>query len=130
MRLDYLCPLFLVVAFACGGDDDDDTTIDAAAGEPADAGTGTGADAGDGDGGTTATLCGGIQGLECEDPEYCDWDDDSCGAADNAGACLPRPSDCDRQGPAVCGCDGMRYDNACLAARAGADVSALSSCGP
>jgi hypothetical protein len=130
MRLDSLCIPLLALAAACGGDDDDDG-IDAGD-ETIDAAPGTGSDAAqDGpDGSTTAELCGGFLGLQCEDPDdYCDYEEDTCGDGDTSGACTPRPAECDPGGRRVCGCDGQPYDNECEAAMAGQDVSAETSCG-
>ncbi|HWM86168.1 MAG TPA: hypothetical protein VNO33_10035 [Kofleriaceae bacterium] len=134
MRLTWLLTAFLSTAIACGGDDDggDDGSagaIDAAAGS-GDAGSRS--DAGDGDGldaGNTSVLCGGLAGLQCEETHYCDWPDDDCGSGDGLGACRPRPTDC-KLGESVCGCDGDRYESACAANMAGADVREPSNCEP
>jgi Kazal-type serine protease inhibitor domain len=140
MRLDFLVPLLLVAAVACGGDDDDgggggDDGDTADAGSETDAGE-TPDDAGspdaapEEDGGPTGADCGGIATLMCEDTQFCDYANDSCGATDETGKCMPRPSSCDAEGPPVCGCDGQRYESECLANRAGTDVSQVSDCRP
>src|SRR5688500_18564140 len=121
MRLDFLGPAVLIFMTACGGDDDDDGSTVDAGGEPDASAV---ADAGDeADSGTTATLCGGLLGLQCDDTHYCDWEDGSCGVGDVLGACMPLPTGCPPGEPSVCGCDGQIYKNACLAAMARVDVA-------
>jgi hypothetical protein len=141
MRLDFLCPLLLVVAVACSGDDDgmtddgdDDGATDGATsdagGETPDAGPGNEADAGDvgPDGGGTGAKCDGTEALKCEETHYCDWRDDGCGNGEALGICVERPSECDPRDPPACACDGQSYDSACEAAKAGHDVAAVSIC--
>jgi len=103
--------LAFVALAACGGDDgggDDDGTPPP-------------------DGGGTGEICGGFAGRQCADTHYCDWDDDSCGAADGSGTCQPRPEVCADDAP-VCGCNGTSYLGACAAAADGTDVSAAGGC--
>lgn len=56
--------------------------------------------------------------------------DDYCNGAtcDGPGSCTPRTTDCPSRGPAVCGCNGTDYENACFAAQAGARVAAIGPC--
>ncbi|MEM7436391.1 MAG: hypothetical protein AAF436_14620 [Myxococcota bacterium] len=61
---------------------------------------------------------------ECFDDQFCELTD-SCS---NRGTCLPRPPMCEPDPEDVCGCDGVDYGNACLAAQSGARVSALGPC--
>ncbi len=124
----------LVGASACGGDDDDDdddddgVTIDAAPDPEVDASPGADSGTGDGDA-STAKLCGGITGLQCEsDDDYCDWEDDTCGGSDALGACVRRPAECEPDDQPVCGCNGQEYANKCEAAQAGEDVADISIC--
>jgi hypothetical protein len=146
MRLAYYSPFLttsiLCLALACGGDDDGDDGSDADAGsEDVDAGDDGGDDGDDGDGddggddggdagpdGGMAMRCGGLGGLMCEDTHYCDWADDTCGAVDTLGECLPRPSECEPGEDPVCACNGMPYGSPCEAAKAGFDVSEDASC--
>src|SRR6266545_1242958 len=133
MRLDSrlpLCPLFLVIAVACGGDDDGANDGGAAADAAlTDAGDGA-ADAGDGadsgpgvDGGTDGDKCGGIGGIRCDEAYFCDWEEDSCGVGDQLGTCTLRPTECQPDRSPVCGCDGISYDSPCQAHMAGTDVA-------
>jgi hypothetical protein len=76
-------------------------------------------------------VCGGIQGLVCGPEEYCDLaQGDGCDVADGQGRCAPRPAVCTREYNPVCGCDGVTYANACIAASSGASVRAAGECPP
>jgi len=86
---------------------------------------GSGGSAGDpgSDGG--GAVCGGIASLRCSEPDttFCDYEDKSvCGMGDITGVCTPRPDNCTKDCPGVCGCNGMFYCNACEAQRAGTDA--------
>jgi hypothetical protein len=95
------------------------------------AGTGTGGGAGTGSGGTSSgETCGGLQGLACDEGEYCHYLPGSmCGAADQTGICRAFPEACDTNYLPVCGCDDMTYGNACEAAAAGVSVASEGECG-
>jgi CubicO group peptidase (beta-lactamase class C family) len=78
--------------------------------------------------------CG--QGTACADlivddrrtASFCRAPDGRCG--DGArGTCAPRPARCAPGGSAACGCDGVTYENACAARRAGVDVASEGRCG-
>jgi len=74
--------------------------------------------------------CGGLQGLLCENGEYCDFPPKAmCGAADQTGVCKPKPDACAEIYAPVCGCDDKTYGNACEAAGAGVSVSSSGECG-
>ena len=51
--------------------------------------------------------CGGLQGLSCNNAEYCDFEDLGCGAADQLGTCKPIPEICTLIFAPVCGGDGV-----------------------
>lgn len=72
--------------------------------------------------------CGGLQGLTCGAGEFCDWDDNSCGAADQLGVCRPLPEACYLILAPVCGCDGITYDNDCIANDAGVSIAREGAC--
>jgi hypothetical protein len=76
----------------------------------------------DGDVEGVGEACGGFAGVPCPDGLFCDYPDDSCGAADNIGTCQARPALCDDFEQMVCGCDGNVYFNACGAHSVGVDV--------
>lgn len=82
------------------------------------------------EGGSCASKdCGGIQGLQCGEGEYCAYALDAiCGAADQLGTCARMPDVCTAQYNPVCGCDGQTYGNACSAASAGMAISSLGEC--
>ncbi len=62
---------------------------------------------------------------DCVGDQYCALAD-SC---TNVGGCEPRADpECIPEPPVVCGCDGQTYDNSCVAAEAGARVSAEGPC--
>jgi hypothetical protein len=74
--------------------------------------------------GDTDGTCGGRSGVTCKNPsDFCNIPEvNACGATDGGGNCTPRPASCVDPVATVCGCDGMSYDNACEAARAGVSI--------
>jgi hypothetical protein len=68
-----------------------------------------------------ACACEGNE--ECDATQYCEAA--TCGGP---GECVPRPTSCAPIVSPVCGCDGVTYDNACLAMEAGARVAVLGPC--
>jgi hypothetical protein len=77
----------------------------------------------------TATPCGGLQGLACNEGQYCNYAPDAmCGAADQTGVCTAVPQACTAIYQPVCGCDDRTYGNACEAARAGVSVASEGEC--
>ncbi len=72
--------------------------------------------------GSSGTQCGGKTGGTCEDDEFCDFAQDSCGFADESGVCRTRPTQCPDEADVPCACDGENYWSACEAARHGSDI--------
>lgn len=118
-RFVIACAFGLAAAAAgCGGEDehfptDAATTIDAASSIDA-----------------AIRQCGGRAGQLCNADEYCDFNRNSCGATDESGACVTRPTACPDVLVAVptCGCDSVVYGSECDAYAAGADLNAAGSC--
>lgn len=76
-------------------------------------------------------ACGGLQGLACDDGEFCNYAPDAlCGAADATGLCASIPETCTLEYAPVCGCDGNTYGNACEAASEGVSVATDGPCEP
>lgn len=72
-------------------------------------------------------ACGGVAGVKCTGKnEYCRLE--NCGIADEMGVCATKPEICTMEDEPVCGCDNMRYTNACHAAAAGVNVKSDGEC--
>lgn len=72
--------------------------------------------------------CGGIAGLTCPAGMFCDYEDSSCGYADQLGTCAPIPDAWIEIYAPVCGCDGNTYGNEGEAHGAGTDVAHEGAC--
>lgn len=84
------------------------------------------------DAGTCApgpTVCGGIQGIQCGQGQYCDYDQKTaCGDSDFQGTCRTVPFICPDIYEPVCGCNGQTYDNQCWAQQHGVDYRYEGPC--
>jgi hypothetical protein len=54
--------------------------------------------------------------------------EDVCGDGGGAGVCEAKPTACKRDCPGVCGCDGQRFCNACVAQARGFTVRHVGAC--
>lgn len=72
-------------------------------------------------------MCGGIAGIACGTDLFCDYGA-ACGFADQSGVCAEMTQLCPKIFAPICGCDGVTYSNACMAAGAGVSVAAEGAC--
>jgi hypothetical protein len=74
-------------------------------------------------------VCGGTGGVTCGEGKVCLRPEGQC-AADAEGVCHSTTVTCPATILPVCGCDGVTYDNACVAASAGVTVASEGECQP
>jgi hypothetical protein len=78
--------------------------------------------------GQTGATCGGIGALKCPEQQACQYPFGQCNQPDLAGVCVPVPATCPKNGPRVCGCDGITYANECELLKAGVRPAKKGAC--
>jgi hypothetical protein len=66
--------------------------------------------------------------VPCAGDEWCFYDSNDCGDSGRVGYCAKRRATCGDNNLGVCGCDGVRYPNSCVANQAGTSVRAGAVC--
>lgn len=73
-------------------------------------------------------TCGAGNG-DCDAMGFCRYaEENACGGAGSGGVCEARPRECKRDCPGVCGCDGQRFCNTCVAQARGFSVRHAGAC--
>ena len=82
--------------------------------------------------GESSIACtGGPFEAKCASGSLCLSTVGSCaGLPGFAGHCMPAPAQCPANTSPVCACDGVTYDNACFAVKAGTSAYAAGACAP
>ena len=78
---------------------------------------------------TLKQLCAGPANLGCPKGQFCDaLAVGKCPSRTQYGVCATKPQFCTQIYAPVCGCNGVTYSNACVAAAAGVAVASQGKC--
>lgn len=68
------------------------------------------------------------EAAQCAEGQFCRFEAGTCDVIDRSGQCAPTPRSCPDTVEPICGCDGVTYNNPCLAFQAGVSVAHRGAC--